>query len=285
MANLKGGTFEKQLKDIHHRLTAFGESRHNRTDNKTHSSALSQKRSEISRSFAKYCEDQGLTGKLNELMTNDNIKNFLDDRTQDFAASTIENYSRAFSSMISGLQQSNIDVPCDKSIFDDMVAQAKEMPSIEQVEGRAIDNAEQVIEALYEQRFESGVIADVQLELGLRISEAFELVSNPDKYINEADNLVEGIVGKGNHVYNDKEISDELISKIKAVNELPSQRTYNNDLNVHNITSHDFRYSYARDEVEKRLAQGYSYKEVLKSVSEDLNHSRESMTEYYLRRS
>lgn len=285
MANLKGGSFEKQVNNIHHRLSAFGEKRHGRTDKKTHSSALSEKRNEMAKSFAKFCEQRELEGKLNTLMTNDNVKAFLDERLDGLASSTMENYTRAFSSMLDGIQQTNIDILCDRSVFDEKVAEAKELHSIEQEEGRAIDNAEQVIDSLYEQRFESGVIADVQLELGLRISEAFELVSNPDKYINEADNQVENIIGKGNHMYPNKDISDELISKIKAVNELPSQRTYNNDLKVHNITSHDFRYTYARDEVEKRLAQGSSYKEVLKSVSEDLNHSRPSMTEYYLNRS
>ena len=37
MANLKGGTFEKQIKDAFHRLEAFGVGRVGKNDNLTHS--------------------------------------------------------------------------------------------------------------------------------------------------------------------------------------------------------------------------------------------------------
>ena len=44
MANLRGGTFEKQIKDAFHRTLALGEGRHMKEDNFTHSLALAQKR-------------------------------------------------------------------------------------------------------------------------------------------------------------------------------------------------------------------------------------------------
>ncbi len=43
MANLKGGTFEKQIKDAFHRLEAFGVGRVGKNDNLTHSDKLAEK--------------------------------------------------------------------------------------------------------------------------------------------------------------------------------------------------------------------------------------------------
>ena len=44
MANLKGGSFEKQIKDAFHRLEAFGVGRVDKNDNLTHSDKLAEKR-------------------------------------------------------------------------------------------------------------------------------------------------------------------------------------------------------------------------------------------------
>jgi len=275
MANLKGSTFEKQVKDIHHRLSAFGKGRYGNNDHKTHSSALSDKRAEMSRSFAQWAEQKGLEGKLNEHMTNDNIKEFLDTRTANMAISTQENYVRGFSSLVEGLKESNIDINADKSVFNDKVAEIKDNAPVQEIEtGRAIDNVDTKIEQIYDNRFESGVIAECQRELGLRVSEAHELVSNPDRYITE-NNTVEGLIGKGNHEYIAKDISIELQSKIEQCETIPSISTYDRDLKEVDISSHDFRYTFAKEH-EHTLSK--------EELSQHLNHSREEMTNYYLSR-
>lgn len=285
MSNLKGSSFEKQCKDIHHRLSSFGEGRHGNNDHQTHSSALSEKREEYSRSFADYAEREGLEGKLNELMTNENISSFLEERTADLSSSTSENYVRGFGSMIEGLKESNIDIEVDKKLFDDIASEIKVNSPTQEIEtGRAIDNVGDKIADLYAERFESGVIADIQNELGLRVSEAHELASNLEKYHNQEDSTVQGIVGKGNHEYNTKDISEELVAKIGAMEEIPSLRTYQDDLQKHDISSHDFRYTFAEREFNERIADGMNYNQALKEVSEELNHNREDMTLYYLAR-
>ena len=273
MANLKGGSFEKQLKDIHHRLSAFGESRYGKSDNKTHSSALADKRAEMSRSFAEFAKDKGLDGKLNNHITNENIKEFLDARIANFASSTAENYIRGFSSMIDGLISANIDINIDKNVFNDKVSEIKENSSKEIKTGRAIDNVNEKIAGIYRNRYESGVIAETQRELGLRVSEALELVKKPNKYIENGE--VTGLIGKGNHIYINKDISIDLIAKIDACEHIPSLRTYQNDLEKDNIISHDFRYTYVAE----------NYKEISREeLSQHLNHSRPEMTDRYLAR-
>ena len=276
MANLKGGSFDKQVKDIHHRLSAFNQGRHGKDDHLTHSSALSDKRSEMSRSFATFCENKGLNGKLNEHMNNQIIKEFIDARTADMAISTQENYVRGFSSLVEGLKEANVDINVDKSVFNAKTQEIKENYKPEIETGRAISNVNERIENLYNRRYESGVIAEVQRELGIRVSEARELIINSDKYIKNDE--VQGLVGKGNHEYQAKDISQELQAKINECkkDKIPSKSTYIRDLKEVGIPkTHDFRYTYVKENL------GDMTKEEL---SKELNHNREEMTDRYIAR-
>lgn len=275
MANLKGSDFSKQVKDIHHRTSAFGESRHGKSDHQTHSSALADKRAEMSQSFAKFAEDKGLDGKLNSHMTNDNVKEFLDARTSDMATSTAENYVRGFSSMIEGLKESNVDIQADKSVFNDKVHEIKDNAPYQPIEiNRAIESVDTKIDNLYEKRFESGVIAETQRELGLRVSEARELVSNYERYIN--DNQVENLIGKGNNAYEAKDISVELQAKIAQCENIPSQSTYFRDLKENEIDkSHDLRYTYVNEKKDELSKE---------ELSKEINHHREDITDRYIAR-
>ena len=121
MANLKGGSFEKQVKDIFHRLSAFGEKRFGKDSHQTHSSAISKKRSEYASSFSSFITNKGLEGKLNTHMTNEYIKEYLELRTVDLAYSSTINYYRGFSSFIEGLKESNVSIEFDKKIINEIV--------------------------------------------------------------------------------------------------------------------------------------------------------------------
>jgi len=73
MANLRGGSFQKQIKDAFHRLERFGQGRHGKDDHFTHSLELAKKREMYLRDFAKFAENTGLDGKLNSWMGDQNI--------------------------------------------------------------------------------------------------------------------------------------------------------------------------------------------------------------------
>ena len=96
---------------------------------------------------------------------------------------------------------------------------------------------------------------------------------------------MEGVVGKGNHEYQPKEISSQLAKEIQKIDNLPHYNTYSKDLKEVGIDrSHDFRVTYAKDLLEQKLEQGKEYREALKEVSQEINHHRAEMTEYYLSR-
>ena len=235
--------------------------------------------------IANYFTSQNLEGKLNTLMTKDNLDKFFNDRLENLSIKTQECYYRGISSMLNGMSEQNIYIPLhyeDKDFFDDRVKIIKDQAETI-IENRYIDNVENVISNLYEDRAISGLIAQCQYELSIRQAEAFELVSNPLKYIENG--YVENLIGKGNHIYEKKEISIELSQKLlDNHDELISKSTYYYDLQRYDISSHDFRFTSARDKFEEKMNSGISEKEVKLQISEILNHKRSEITDYYLKR-
>ena len=81
------------------------------------------------------------------------------------------------------------------------------------------------------------------------------------------------------------QISFELEQKLLNNSyDLIDKSTYYNDLQAYNISSHDFRFTSARDKFEEKIKSGISQKEAKLKISQELNHKREAITDYYLRR-
>jgi len=278
------GTFEKQVKDAFHRIEAFGKGRFGNSDHLTHSDGLASKRDMYLNDYKEFAQDNGFTEKLNQTMTDANISTFLNQRLEELKHSTQENYTRGFSSMLKGLQQNaNIKIPCQSAVFDNKVAEIKANALPDTRTGLAIANPSEKIEQLQSIRFESSVLAEVQNSLGVRISEAFEIVKNLDSHHNEANGTIENLIGKGNHTYEPKMIGSELLEKIRACESVPSQNTYRNDLKEVGIEkSHLWRFTAAKSEFEKKIEEGGVYHQALREVSEGLNHTRKNMSLFYL---
>lgn len=86
-------------------------------------------------------------------------------------------------------------------------------------------------------------------------------------------------------MYEPKEISFELEQKILNNTEnLIDKSTYYKDLQKYDTSSHDFRFTAARDKFEEKVNNGISEKEAKLQVSSELNHKREAITNYYLMR-
>ncbi|MGE4382042.1 MAG: hypothetical protein AB7D41_02455 [Arcobacter sp.] len=285
MANLKGGNYQKQIKDAFHRLESFGVGRVGKNDNLTHSDKLAEKRMMYLKDIADYFTSQNLEGKLNKLFTKDNLDNFFNQRLEALSPITKINYLRSFSSMLNGLEQQNVYIPLhyeDKDFFDDRVKILKDQAETI-IENRYIDNVDLIIQNLYEDRAITGLIAQCQYDLSIRQEEAFELVSNPLKYIQNG--YIENLIGKGNHIYVDKLLPLHLeIRLLGNQDELISKSTYYYDLQKYEISSHDFRFTSARDKFEEKLKSGISEKEAKLQISSELNHKREAITDYYLKR-
>lgn len=289
MANLRGGSIDKQLKDAFQRLAAFGQGRHNETDHLTHSDGLATKREMYLRDWGNFVKDEGIGDKVNQAMTADNMNRFLEKRLEDLSNATKESYIRGWSSLVQGLNEKNISTHVQRDYFDQKMNDLREQEDWrkEPIIGRSVTGVEEIIDQLYEKRYATGVYAEVMHELGFRSSESIKLLTEPDRYIVEQNGelVVEGLIGKGNHIYDHKAISGDLAYKIQLIYKVPSYSTFYRDLRELGINAHGFRYTYAKETLEEKLSdEGQSYHDALKEVSKELNHHREEMTTYYLNR-
>ncbi|MDD3770338.1 MAG: hypothetical protein PHV10_07035 [Sulfuricurvum sp.] len=288
MSNLKGSSFARQIKDLQIRLEARGTKKAT-SNHKTHSNAQATKRDMYIKDFAQYAEWKEWEGKLNQLLTQENINVFLEARLEGLSLQTMENYISGWNSLLNGLEEVNITHSIPENYLTSYWHEIKDSWGDAQPshEARGLgDRAEQVIEELYEKRYESGLIAELQHDLGFRVSEAMEIASNPEKYIHplpNGDYEVSGVVGKGGHIYHEKMIDAELVGKLHHAQDIPSLSTYHRDLEaVGDISSHNFRYDFAKNLYEKLLDDGIGHHQALKEVSEEMNHHRESISMHYI---
>lgn len=290
MANLRGSDHSRQIKSALMKMERFGKSKHNTDTKNIHSEGVFKKREQILNEFSQYVQENNLTGKLNTLFTNEHITNFLNTKLENLQSKSAINYCCSFSAMVDSLRDNNISVSVDKTVFNEKVLEAKNNDNTIVRMNRAVENPSTVINTLYDRHYHSGVIADTQLELGLRLSEAIELTRNLDTYLDRNTDTVNEVIGKGGKAYISKEISQSLVSKIEAIDKHISKSTYMSDLKKEDITSHDLRYTFLKlsyDDLIKKSANGeisLTHNEILKSLSEQLNHTRLGITNYYLKR-
>ncbi len=290
-ANLKGGSFDKQITNAFYRTLALGEGRHFKlNDNKTHSLELGKKRTMYLNDFKKYLEKNGINnGKINKYMNQENIKDFITERTDNLSAKSALDYCTGFNSLLKGLEQTQVYVPANPSQNDFLKSYREELRSemreLEVQTGRYIQNLDEKLNELKEINYESYVIARIQETTGLRVAEALEVAKNFENYYDPNTNSLNGIVGKGNHFYQPKMIDYHLAQEIQKIENIPTYSAYREDLKEIGIArSHDIRLSYAKDLFEHKLEQGINYKQALREVSRELNHHRPQMTLYYLNR-
>lgn len=274
MANLKGSTFAKQIKDASIRMNALGTGKS--SDSKdAHSMRTLENRTSILNDFSRFAESQNLTGKLNEIMTTGNMENFLNDRLNGLSVETKETYIRSLGATVESLKNNNINISVSGRDFDSRVNEMKEnyVPVVET--GRALDSKQDFINALHGKSFNSAVMAETQLELGIRVSEAHKLVNDLERYINPNTGMVEGLKGKGGRIYEPKPISLDLVAKIRD-SEPISVRAYQKHLQNLGVKSHDLRYTVAKELNELGMSKG--------DIATYLNHNRQEITNYYLDR-
>jgi len=295
MANLRGGTFEKQTRDAFFRLEKIRNSRHNQEVKGFVSINRLKQAKMMLNKFSNYLQNRGISeGKINEYMSDKTIlRDFAEKEifNESYAPSTVQEYASLFSKIVENLAHNNVTISREAINYTkELYQEAKETFKADSYEtGRYVENLQDKLYNLYNNNFASGVIAEVQANMGLRISEAFELVRNFDNYYNAENNTIENLIGKANHMYEEKEISYDLVQKIEALHNnntpIPSQSSYREDLKEVGIPkSHDLRITYAKDLYESLKGQGYAEKEALKVVSQELNHNRLEITQYYLAR-
>ncbi|MGB5792790.1 hypothetical protein [Poseidonibacter sp.] len=294
MRNLSGGTFEKQIRDSNFKLDSYGKSKSSSDkSNQTHSNKVGEQRDMIQKDFINYIRENNLDNgeKINNLMTNENVSNFLNERLEGLKLSSQETYIRGMSSLVNGLKENDIRIPCDKNTFDNKVNELKEnhTPTNEIIHRSLETPKDEMISKLTEINEGSGLISNIQLDLGLRVSESYDLVNKFENVVNENNEIV-GLYGKGGQEILNKELSNELVQKIQDFkdnnNTLPHQNTYNNHINKveEGKSSHSMRYTYINNSINEKLESGNynNMSEIKLAVSEEILHHREDIINNYI---
>lgn len=284
MANLKGSSFQKQIRDALIRLDARRIKRtgNARFDGLAHSHAVLEKRKQILKEFARFLDAEGFFGKLNLLMTPGIIEIFLIQRTSTIALSSIENYIANFSALVKGLRLKNITIAesTDYEFFQRLKDQlGRPNPTVFQT-GRYMDeNAVQTMRERLPHR--SRVVAFIQYKLCFRASEALLIANSPKKYLFNL--TLSGVKGKGGQVYPDKPIDAELADLINSATPI-SRSTYYRDqrkaLQGKN-RPHDLRLSHICDLYDSLRDAGESHEQSMTKASKASNHHRSSVTGGY----
>ncbi len=286
MANLKGGTFEKQRRDMNFKLFALGTKKQG--DSLTHSEALLAKRDMYFNDFANYMESQGIEDKWNLLLNEENLNGFLEHRLDGLSLNSAENYLSGFNSLLTAFKGVNITVGVSQNYLKDKFNDIKKTtPKIINPDKRGLQS-NTVLNDLKNIRYESYVLGKLMLTHGYRINEAMKIVQEPQRYIKslpDGDYNISGVSGKGGKIYHDKILNHNDMQLIKNMANIPSKAAFHRDLKQidHNLRAHDFRYSFAKNLFNEKVVV-VGYKRALEVVSEALNHNRSSITRYYLNR-
>ncbi|MEZ0337770.1 MAG: hypothetical protein ABWK02_06155 [Aquificaceae bacterium] len=252
----------------------------------THSNALYKDREAVLRDFAKFASEKELDGKLNQLMTAENIRDFLSERTVNLAASTAETYARTLSGLIQGLESTQVNIPNGAKDAVDSFVRSIDHPS-DIRDGRYItqEDRAQIVERLEKISEASAVVARIQIETGLRTAEAIRVAENPERYLRE--NHLEGVVGKGGQEYRALPISQGLAQTLEVKDYKPvSVSTYSRDFRearLENEIPHDLRLSHIVDQYNSLVESGVSHSDAARETAEAHNHHREEITEHYLK--
>ena len=289
MGNLRGKNFDRQIKNAMCRLSAFGQRRYGTDSKLTHSRSLGVKREMYLKDFARFLEKKNINeGKLNLFFREEYISDFLNERLENLSPKSSLDYITGLNSMLSGLEQTKVNIsPNAHSVLKEYTQDYRQ--EFNQVKGsfetgRAITDIKAFLHDLEQVRESSSVVAQLQIETGLRANEALEVAKNFDSYYNPLNSEIMGVKGKGGQEYFAKTISEELAYKLSNLQEVPKYSTYYQDVKNLEHKTHDLRITFAKNYYEELRENGFSHREALKLTSKELNHHRESITSYYLAR-
>ena len=236
MANLKGSSFEKQIRDAKIRLDMRGVKKENyKGQHLSHGTATYYNRITKMNDFVKYLKEKGINdGKLNQHINDQNLQNFLIERTKNIKETSAETYIRDFNGLLKGLKSANISIKAEHDrIANNLVKPLKKIQK-----DRYISKAEfqQNIQKLPSHM---QPIANLQYRYGFRVEEALSIVRNPEKYIK--NNKIMGVRGKGGRIYKQKRISQSMKKDLQKAIKI-GKSTYQKAVNkAFKTFNHNFR--------------------------------------------
>ena len=171
-------------------------------------------------------------------------------------------------------------------VIDDYKDSAREALPASDFTSRAYDSPAEIVSGLADEKMQ--IVAELQYTCGLRVSDACHIT--PDM-LKGAELTVNSKNGQLHTVT----LSTELTGRVQAVMGSEGQFSVNVDKYTYQLKqacnaagkewhgTHGFRHTFAQMEMARLTAQGMTYNQALRVVSEEMGHHRPEITEWYLR--
>lgn len=256
-----------------------GQNWHN-ISTKAHSISSIQNMRTVAKQYINYV-NENYQGRVLANITPESVRDFIDYKAESLADSSINTYISELGKIADNLRELGHDIISR----DEIVSYRDELGLERTSENRAYDQAEQIVENMYENS-PYGLSAELQLEVGLRVDDAL----NSEKWSINEDNSLTISGSKGGIEYQTAPLNDDLIERVKEAIEQEYKGNYteyretlkeNTSESWHG--THGLRYNFAQNRMGKlQQEQGLTYNEALAQTSLELGHSREEITLHYL---
>lgn len=220
--------------------------------------------------------------KVVEHITNDTVKEFIDNKWSEVSGGTLNTYISELGKMADNLNQLGVNTINREAITDyrEELKQAGNSLRPEHT-NRAYNNPHEIVHNMQDTPF--GLSAQLQVEAGLRADDAI----NSDKWTVNDDNTLTIHGSKNGLDYTTTVLSAETIERVQDAIENGYKCSYEEyrqliiEAGADN-GSHGLRYNFAQERVEELREHGMSYPEALAQTSLEMGHSREEITLHYL---
>lgn len=260
-----------------------GQNGHN-VSTKAHSISETQNLRSITTQYVNFVKEN-YEGKVSENLNNDTAKDFINHKAEEVGQGTLNTYISTLAKVADNLNELGVNSISRDEITDyreTLKEQGKTLQS--EHNNRAYENPEEVVRAMEATPY--SLTASLQYEAGLRADDAL----NSDKWTLNEDNTLHIEGSKGGVDYTTSPLSDELAQRVSEAIENGFRGVYDDyRATLKEITGEDYegthglRYNYAQERVEELQEQGLTYNEALAETSLEMGHSREEITEHYLK--
>jgi len=285
MANLKGSSFEKQIRDARIRTDFRGQKKAEiQGKNFARSHSIVYARESQLHDFANFLQNQEINeGKLNQHFTEKNLQSFFKERISALSSSSANTYISGFNGLLKGLENANITISVDHNLIVKSFTKElqKNIKKQDIKTGRYISKKE-FQKNLQKLPVKLQPIARLQYSYGFRVAEALQIAKNPEKHI-KSGKIID-VRGKGGRTYKPKRISQAMKKDLQKSIKISKSTYQKATCRAFAKSNHDLRLSYAKNLVDKMLKEGTSLLVALRTTAEEMNHSRLEITKYYLAR-